>query len=306
MRWTTAEPWRHSLLIGAVTGAALALLATGAALLLGMADAPAAGERTALSCEPGMPDAAGAGRLRIHAIGTPLPHGLRADLVVGADTALALWRDWLGEQTLPAAPATLLFLDDAQDFAELYNGPDVDGWTATGFYRIRSHEAVILYSAPYRASARATAFHELSHLMTAWYLGPTPAWLNEGLAEHFETFAPGNRQAFVNYTGHLAVLAREGPLPLETLLGLSRRQFTVEEAARRYASAWSLVAFMLDDAQARPVLDTLLREFYAGRCADSDARALQQRALNRYPGGPAALEAAWRAWLTDATRVPAS
>jgi hypothetical protein len=282
-----------------MTGAALALLATGAVVLLGRADEPPATERAALSCDAPAPGPGEAGRLRIHAVGTPLPPALRADLIVGAETALGLWRDWLDEQALPPAPATLLFLDDAQDFAELYDGPDVDGWTATGFYRIRSHEAVILYSAPYRASARATAFHELSHLMTAWFLGSTPAWLNEGLAEHFETFVPGGKRAFVSYTGHLAVLAREGALPLETLLGLSRRQFTVEEAARRYASAWSLVAFMLDDAQARAVLDTLLQGFYSGRCDDTDAQALQARALDSYPGGATALDAAWQAWLAD-------
>lgn len=300
MRWTTAGPWRHSLLIGALSGAVLAMLATGAALTL-RADEPRAKlERAALSCAPSSPAANAAGALRIHAVGAELPETLRADLLVGADTSLSLWRQWLGEQGLPPAPATLLFLDDAGDFAELYDGPDVDGWTATGFYRIRSHEAVILYAEPWRHSARATAFHELSHLMTAWYLGSTPAWLNEGLAEHFETFRPGWGPAFDDYPAHLAVLAREGPLPLDTMLGLSRRQFTVEEAARRYASAWSLVAFMLDDAQGRVVLDTLLRGFYAGRCDGTDAQALQDKALARFPGGAEALAATWRRWLADA------
>lgn len=280
-----ASSWRRPLLIGAVCGALLAVLATAAALVL-RADERAAGtERAALSCVPPVARASEAGTLRIHAIDTELPPGLRDELLIGASTALTLWREWLGEQTLPPAPATLLFLDDAQDFAELYDGPDVDGWTATGFYRIRSHEAVILYAEPWRHSARATAFHELSHLMTAWYLGSTPAWLNEGLAEYFETFTPGRARSFGAYRGHLAVLAREGPLPLATLLGLSRRQFTVEEAARRYASAWSLIAFMLEDAQAREVFDTLLRGFYAGRCDGTDARALRDRALARFPGG---------------------
>jgi hypothetical protein len=298
-----ASAWRHSLLVGAVSGVLLAVLATGAALLLRADEPPAGKERTALSCAPSLPPARETGTLRIHAVDTELPPDLHDELLIGAETALALWREWLDEQTLAPAPATLLFLDDAQDFAVLYDGPDVDGWTATGFYRIRSHEAVILYAEPWRHAARATAFHELSHLMTAWYLGPTPAWLNEGLAEHFETFTPGRTPAFGAYRGHLAVLAREGPLPLATLLGLSRRQFTIEEAARRYASAWSLIAFMLDDAQARVVLDTLLRGFYAGRCSGTDAQALQDRALARFPGGVEALDAAWRDWLGDTIRT---
>lgn len=297
-----ANSWRRPLLIGAVCGAVLGVLATAAAVVLRADEPPAGTERAALSCVPRAPATAEAGALRIHAIGTELPPGLRDELRIGAGMALGLWREWLGEQELPPAPATLLFLDDAQDFAELYDGPDVDGWTATGFYRIRSHEAVILYAEPWRPSARATAFHELSHLMTAWYLGSTPAWLNEGLAEYFETYTPGRFPAFAAYRGHLAVLAREGPLPLATLLGLSRRQFTVEAAARRYASAWSLIAFMLADAQAREVFDTLLRGFYAGRCDGTDAEALRDRALAHFPGGIEALETAWRTWLTDAIR----
>lgn len=298
-----ADSWRRPLLIGALSGAVLAMLASAAALVLRADEAPAGTERAALSCAPSAPSVGEAATLRVHAIDTQLPPALRDELLIGAGTALTLWREWLGEQALPPAPATLLFLDDAQDFAALYDGPDVDGWTATGFYRIRSHEAVILYAEPWRPSARATAFHELSHLMTAWYLGPTPAWLNEGLAEYFETFTPGRTPAFAAYRGHLAVLAREGPLPLATLLGLSRRQFTVEEAARRYASAWSLIAFMLADTQARVVFDTLLRGFYAGRCDGTDAEALRDRALARFPGGVEALDAAWRHWLTDAIRT---
>ena len=230
---------------------------------------------------------------RITGLDTVLPDALRQALEAGAGFAAAKWREWLADDSLPAGPIDLVFIADADRFARLYNGPDVDGWTTTGFYRTRSHEAVVLWAEPWRAQAYATALHEVSHLLVARHLGPTPPWLNEGLAEHFETVERGGG-SFRSNEAHLATLGRDGPVDLAPLLRLNRVAFTATQAERHYAPAWALVAFLLDSEAGRPALLSMLRDTHTRRCApDTDVAALP----SRYPGGLEALENDLAQWI---------
>lgn len=283
----------RSLLAGAAVGTLIAGLAV---VWLSHNTAPTrtTDHRAALSCSR----PAGGGRpatLRVSAIDTKLPEALEDALKRGTAMAQARWQDWLGNDRLAGSPVDLLFIADAQRFAQLYNGPDVDGWTTTGFYRIRSHEAVILWAEPWRTQAFATALHEVSHLLTAWHLGPTPPWLNEGLAEHFETL-DHQADAFRVSAAHLRTLHSKGPVNLDTLLGLSARTFARDDAERNYASAWALVAFLLDSESGRATFLGLLSAAHTRRCAPvSDVTPL----LSRYPGGLEALRTDWLRWIAE-------
>jgi len=275
---------------GAVAGAVLAV--AGVVVLRGAHDdAPDPRTDIALACHQAAPER----QLRIEAGDAEVPPRLRRELEAAGEEVHGHWRAWLGVEILDRAPATLHFMDDAAAFAALYEGPRAEDSTATGFYRIRSHEAFILYPSGLRARARATAMHELSHLNTAWHLGPTPAWLNEGLAEYFETLRPGPPAVFLRSPTHLALLLNEGPVPLESLLALPRRDFATQAAQRRYASAWALIAFLQDHRAGREVLARVLREAYARRCEPRSRTAFD--GLHSYPGGLTGLEAAWKNWI---------
>jgi hypothetical protein len=239
-------------------------------------------------------EAAG-GELQIVTGEVAVPEPLRSELEAAEREIHERWRSWLGLGDLARAPATLHFMHDAAAFAALYEGPRAADSTATGFYRIRSHEAYILFSPQQSGRARATALHELSHLTTAWHLGPTPAWLNEGLAEYFETLRSGPPVAFLRSPGHLERLLRDGPVPLETLLTLPRRDFASEDTQRRYASAWALIAFLQDHRAGREVLRQVLRDAWALRCEPRSRTSFE--GLRAYPGGLEGLETSMNSWI---------
>lgn len=224
-----------------------------------------------------------------------LPAQWEGVIRAGAKRGFEQWREWLGEEALVKAQINIRFLGDAKQFATHYGKPDQDGWTTTGFYRMRDNEALILFTPDYRLSALATAFHEMSHLITAWHLGPTPPWLNEGIAEHFETMQPTwNSAEFSFNRPHLDRLRKNGPLSLIELTSLSRREWGAKNPLLRYASAWSIVAFLMDSDRGQQTLRRVVRDAHSQRC--SKHRSLQE-ALASYPGGTAALEEEWHRWI---------
>ena len=268
--------------------------------------------------------------IRVDVEDSVLPERQRAQIDAGTRRIYAQWRTWLGAAAGAGPPVNLRFVGDGERFAALWGKGADANWTLTGFYRMRSNEAVVLYTPAYRDSALASAFHEISHLVTAWYLGASPPWLNEGIAEYFETMyfendslADGpvdnppfdnapfdnapvenryskNIQAaaaharFNRSQAHLDLLRAQGPVPLGELLAITGRDWTAAAAHRRYASAWSLIAFLMDSSAGRETLTALVRRAHAQRRGPA---ADLTPALATYPGGRQALEAAWRRWM---------
>ena len=116
--------------------------------------------------------------IAVHAEAATLPADMEHKIARGTKAAYAQWRDWLGEEALLHAQINIRFLGDDEQFRQIYGKPSSEEWTTTGFYRVRSNEALILYTAAYRPAALGSAFHEISHLFTAAHLGATPPWLN--------------------------------------------------------------------------------------------------------------------------------
>lgn len=224
-----------------------------------------------------------------------LPGGFESQLNAAAIQMYTQWRDWLGDQALVHSSVNLRFMGDEEAFMARWGHEDVGNWKPLGFYRIRTNEAVILYSPRQQRAALATAYHEMSHLITAWHLGPSPAWLNEGIAEHFETMdLTRARPRFWMDGRHIGLLRREGVVPLRELTGLSRRDWASEQAERRYASAWALVTYLQASRQGRETLATVVDAAYGQRCeTDPELDA----ALNTYPGGIDTLEDELRRWI---------
>ncbi|MFK8043517.1 hypothetical protein [Congregibacter sp.] len=234
--------------------------------------------------------------MRIEAEGTTLSKELELEIAEGATYAYAQWREWLGDTALRPSQINIRFLGDAQRFREIYGKPNREEWTTTGFYRMRSNEALILHTPAFRSGALGNAFHEISHLITARHLGATPPWLNEGLAEHYETLhiVDGN-VGFSENKQHLTLLEQRGAVPMDTLTQLSRENWMLKDAERRYASAWALIAFLMDTEAGRQTLRDTILDAYSGRCG---SRRDLRDTLSRYPGGSEALQSDWLNWLS--------
>lgn len=100
-------------------------------------------------------------------------------------------------------------------------------------------------------------YHEYVHLMMADAIGAVPAWISEGLAEYYSTFAtaPGGKQVQLGlpHPTHIVQL-REQWMPLATLVQVDRDSPQYNERDKQslfYAQSWALVHYLLLGNQQR-------------------------------------------------------
>jgi hypothetical protein len=171
--------------------------------------------------------------------------------------------------------------------------------TMGGFYSFNGNEAVVRWTG--LAQTLTAARHEIGHLALGNWVGLTPLWLNEGLAQVVERLE--FRQSFARAEApwaevrHLRRLHAEGRLPeLGWLLTSEQEDWRRFGFEITYPYAWSLVQFLIQDPDASGVLRGYLSELAAKRCQGVDDLRLL---ADLYPGGLEALEAHWRHWLLE-------
>jgi hypothetical protein len=169
--------------------------------------------------------------------------------------------------------------------------------TTSGFYAFDGNEAVVRWMGP--EITMRVVHHEIAHLALGNWLGNTPLWLNEGLAEVVERMrfelssatAPGPGKDI----GEVARLRRSGRLPpLRTFLSMGRADWNRIGSEVAYPYAWSLVHFLLESPRHRLLTSAYLNKIAQHRCRAFDHEAYLNRA---YPGGLSGFAADWAAWL---------
>jgi hypothetical protein len=108
--------------------------------------------------------------------------------------------------------------------------------------------------------------HEVCHALLHSAVGPVPLWLDEGLAEYFET--PGDsRGLHPRHVTELQTALRQGWRPsLTRLEGLTQLR---QMAARDYREAWGWVYWLLNDSpDGHQILLDYLQEVRAGSARD--------------------------------------
>ncbi len=108
----------------------------------------------------------------------------------------------------------------------------------------------VLVSGERSEQARAVACHELTHAFVRNSSPNIPLWLNEGLAEFWGSFSVVGKDVRIGRPDedHLALLRRQGLLPLATVLGVTYESPEYNVPARRpafYAQAWLLTHYLL-------------------------------------------------------------
>ncbi len=141
--------------------------------------------------------------------------------------------------------------------------------------------------------------HEITHLALCNWLGDTPLWLNEGLAEFSERLqfqqSYATAPAPVRNLDNVARLRRSGSLPaLPSFLAMDRDDWNRLGNDIAYPYAWSLVHFLIKGPQHRPLVGAYLNTQAQHRCRAFDHAGYLD--LN-YPGGLDAVASDWGAWL---------
>ena len=118
------------------------------------------------------------------------------------------------------------------------------------------------------------ARHECAHAMLHSCRTKLPSWLDEGLAEYFETSLP-DRLAHREHAQGVLAQIRYGQVPaIEEL-----EQWHVDEAleSKQYRDAWSVVAFLLHHSpESRAAFQQYLRDLQSGSAAGYLGRRLNR------------------------------
>jgi tetratricopeptide (TPR) repeat protein len=152
--------------------------------------------------------------------------------------------------TSPVPTIVLVFATDRSldPVKPLFRGntTEVGGYLQTG--EDRNYIAI---NGEYIDIALMTIFHEYAHLLTANTLGPTPAWLGEGLAGFYEMthVTDGGKKVMIGRAAAENVQLLKGVtlIPIKELLAIDQRSQVYNEGNRRnvfYAQSWALTHYL--------------------------------------------------------------
>lgn len=155
----------------------------------------------------------------------------------------------------PAVPTVLIF-KDAESFAP-FKPFGEDGRAdklVTGFFQSSDEASFIAFTAQGDGrKTSGTSYHEYFHFLIKNNFQTTalPVWLNEGLAEYFQTFRMKNdREAIFGeeHENHWRFLRKYKLLPLEKLFAVEYESLSKMDAETKslfYAQSWLLVHYLM-------------------------------------------------------------
>ena len=234
--------------------------------------------------------------------GVSLPLDFQGQLAASSKRIYDTWHFFLGEEKLRQAKINVLLIGGPERFDAYYANVAPGRKKVNGFYRMANNEAVVKFDPANPASTLATTFHEVSHLITAAHLGPTPPWLTEGLAEYFEMMQVQGQGGVISPNRAHIRLLKTNPMPhLSEYLAIKRPEWHGENRDRNYAMAWSITYFLMGDAAGMYALQKVIREAQVHFCKPFSAASSLH---NAYPGGINQLESDWRKWLAGGDFQP--
>lgn len=234
---------------------------------------------------------------RITPDGVSVPINFPGQLAAGSKRMYDTWHFFLGEERLRQSSIEVLLIGGPGRFDAYHAKVSPNSKPVNGFYSMGKNQAAVKFDPDNMARTLGTTFHEISHLITASHLGPTPPWLTEGLAEYFETMQVKD-QAGVIYPNQAHIkLLKQAPLPsLRDYLAIERPEWHEDQRDRNYAIAWSLINFLLQGAPGMYALQKVIQHVEDNFCQPFSAVAVLDQA---YPGGIQRLEQDWRRWLAN-------
>ena len=191
----------------------------------------------------------------------------------------------------------ITIIDGKQRFVRYRNKRTSSLATTSGYYSFSDNEAVVRWID--HARTLAVARHEISHLALGNWVGLTPPWFNEGLAEFMERLEfqqnYARAEAFNERIEALRALDRAGKLPeFRWFLSSKRSDWEKIGDDTAYAYAWSLVQFLIQDSQRQRLVSDYLNTLSDHRCQRFDHSGFF---ATHYEGGLQAFENEWRRWL---------
>jgi len=229
-----------------------------------------------------------------------LPPFVRDQLSADVQQIYGILSKDLGLDHLRQVFINLRIIETQTDFQKYKNKVAPQVRTKTGFYSSKNNEAVV-FQGNNTERMRAVIRHESSHVITAGLYGYTPVWLNEGLAEYFETLQLSGQAREIKPVAHHLKhlrnkLARGQLIPVSHYLKIAPAQWYKDDIEGHYAMAWSMVYFLMSSKEGQDFLQSILDQLAINFCSGLRGSDFFSE---HYSGGMVRFEAQWRSWLTS-------
>lgn len=152
----------------------------------------------------------------------------------------------------------LVILPDNDRYLSTLANLSIDSPASQGLFWTASNYAFVAYKN--EQQVMQTALHETVHALNYVLVGAQPRWLNEGLAELFETLQVNESETGV--TARFMIEPQTGrPTPLDYVqLIYSEEQWDSAQRPHLYSSARAFLSFLATQRHGIQVLSHLLRE----------------------------------------------
>lgn len=175
---------------------------------------------------------------------------------------------------------------------------------ARGVYFSRRNEFLVWLQEDWENTLR-TIRHEISHAVLNTFAPKSPKWLNEGLAEYFETLNIQNENivfgAHTENEKKLRRLWKRKKIPsLETYFKMTNRRWSRlahNKSPVAYTMAWGLTSTLMSDKAGKGVVTRLLQDLKRTHKHPTLAEI-----DNAYVGGIETFEIKWIQWAFDDQR----
>jgi tetratricopeptide (TPR) repeat protein len=149
-----------------------------------------------------------------------------------------------------STPTTVIVFSDDASFTPFKPGYQGQARNISGFFLPGDDVNYIALSLDPRGDPYATAFHEYVHLHVKDNIPAAPLWLNEGLAELYESFQFSGNEVLIGTpkVGYLYLLRQVELLPLKTLFSIGVDSPHYNERDKQgifYGESWALVHYLM-------------------------------------------------------------
>lgn len=175
------------------------------------------------------------------------------------------------------------FFDQLGDLDLLGGTSQFKGYYTTQLEAFTGQATIAVAGRASRATVRQVLTHELTHRFVHYHMPSAPIWLNEGLAQYYETLVWEGDQLVI---GNHPLLARQAELGKSTLLywalepnrvlsitelnRLTPREFYQLSPEQSYPSSWAAVDALMEQRWS-PILDAYLLALHSGKPTPGDA-----------------------------------
>ncbi len=186
----------------------------------------------------------------------------------------------------PSVPTVLIFKDSDSfaPFKPIRENGAADK-SISGFFQSSDEANYIAYPLSGAEKSSGTSFHEYIHFVinNNFQTSNLPVWLNEGLAEYYQTFRIKNERRAIfgeAQTGHLRLLRETGLVPLKTISAVDYQSLNEFDSDRKklfYAQSWAVVHYLMQKNDG--LLDAPIRKYLALTAAGEPAETAFEKSF---------------------------